>query len=156
MEADQPAAFNVSYHLGRFHRVGRRYGSEPSVCTRRPWRSGNGTWGRTTRKRCAAARRWPTAFYAAGHYPEAMDLFRETLGRRARVLGPEHPDTLRSRGSLGNCYHAMGDYETAAGMHRQTLADRERVLGPDHPSSQASRNNLAKAEQALARKLNMS
>ena len=127
----------------------------PSVCTRRPWRSGNGTWGPDHPETLRSCTALANSFYAAGHYPEAMDLFRETLSRRARVLGPEHPDTLRSRGSLGNCYHAMGDYETAAGMHRQTLADRERVLGPDHPSSQASRNNLAKAEQALARKLNM-
>ena len=64
-------------------------------------------------------------------------------------MGAEHPDTLRSRGSLGNCFHATGDYEAATSMHEQTLALREKVLGHDHPSTQASRANLDKARKAL-------
>ena len=149
METDQPAPFNVNYHLGRFHRVSRRYGRairlhQDALAERE--RTLGPDHPETLRSCTALA----NSFYAAGHFDVATDLFRETLERRTRVLGPEHPDTLRSRGSLGNCYHARGEYERAAEMHRATLALRERILGHDHPSTRASRNNLARAEEALA------
>jgi hypothetical protein len=62
-----------------------------------------------------------------------------------RVLGPDHPDTLRSRNNLGIAYVQAGRAVEAVPLHEQTMAARERLLGPDHPDTLASRNNLALA-----------
>jgi hypothetical protein len=43
-----------------------------------------------------------------GHYPEAEKLQRETLSLQSRVLGAEHPDTLRSMNNLANTLVAEG------------------------------------------------
>ena len=153
VETEQPSAFNVNYHLARFHRVSRRYNRAIRL-HQQALAERERTLGADHPDTLRSCTGLANSFYAAGHFDVALDLFRETLERRTKTLGPEHSDTLRSRGSLGNCYHAMGDYETAARMHRETLDLRERILGPDHPSTQASRANLAKAEQALADSVN--
>ena len=72
-------------------------------------------------------------------------MFEEILKERERVLGSGHPDTLRSRGSLGNSYRAASRYQDAIRLHQEALAARELTLGPDHPKTLASRNNLAAA-----------
>ena len=120
MAAEQPPAYNVTYHLARFHRVSRRYGRairlhQEALAERE--RTLGPDHPETLRSCTALA----NSFYAAGYYPEAIELFQETLTRRERTLGPEHPDTLRSRGSLGNCYHA----------HRRLR--RSRQDAPGHP-----------------------
>ena len=98
MAAEQPPAYNVTYHLARFHRVGRRYGRairlhQDALAERER------TLGPDHPETLRSCTGLANSFYAAGHYPEAIELFQETLARRARTLGPEHPDTLRSRGS---------------------------------------------------------
>ena len=65
-----------------------------------------------------------------------------------RVLGPDHPGTLASRGNLANAYQSAGDLARAIPLYEATLTDSERVLGPDHPHTLASRNNLANAYQS--------
>jgi tetratricopeptide (TPR) repeat protein len=79
-----------------------------------------------------------------------------TIGERlaadqARLLGPDHPDTLSSRDSLAVAYQAAGRTAEAITLHEQALAARERVLDPDHPDTLSSRNNLALAYQAAGR-----
>ena len=149
MAAEQPPAYNVTYHLARFHRVSRRYGRairlhQEALAERE--RTLGPDHPETLRSCTALA----NSFYAASYYPEAIELFQETLTRRERTLGPEHPDTLRSRGSLGNCYHATGDYaEAVQDAPGQPWRPGSEALGVDHPSTQASRNNLAKAESEL-------
>ena len=77
-----------------------------------------------------------------GRYREAETMYQIVLGHRERVLGPEHPHTLASIGSLGSILSSQGKYEDAEAMHRQALRDREKVLGPEHPGTLASINNL--------------
>jgi tetratricopeptide (TPR) repeat protein len=60
-----------------------------------------------------------------------------------RVLGPDHPQTLASRGNLAIAYRAVGRLDEAISLNEQTLADRERVQGPDHPDTLGARSNLA-------------
>lgn len=43
-----------------------------------------------------------------GSSAEAVKLDEETLRIRERVLRPEHPDTLRTRGNLGQAYRNAG------------------------------------------------
>ncbi len=60
-------------------------------------------------------------------------LHERTLADRERMLGPDHPDTLTSRGDLAVAYQDAGRAAEAIPLHEQTLAACERVLGLDHP-----------------------
>jgi hypothetical protein len=66
-----------------------------------------------------------------GHYPAAEKLQRETLSLQSRVLGSEHPDTLRSMNNLANSLVAEGQLAEALELQRQALATKQRVLGPE-------------------------
>ena len=74
---------------------------------------------------------------------EHPDTLRSALASYERVLGPEHPDTLISVNNLGLLYDALGRYGEAELLHRRALAARERVLGTEHPDTLISVNNLA-------------
>ena len=63
---------------------------------------------------------------------------KQTLARREKVLGPEHPDALTSMSNLARVLGRQGKYEEAESMNRQTLARREKVLGPEHPDTLTS------------------
>ena len=70
-------------------------------------------------------------------------MLRQTLARREKVLGPEHPDTLESINNLASVLNSQGKYEEAEAMHRQTLAGCEKVLGHEHPDTLTSVYYLA-------------
>ncbi len=73
---------------------------------------------------------------AAGHFEQ---LRREAVAR----LGPDHPDTLTTRGNLAYCQGAAGDIAGSAAAFEELLTDRLRVLGPDHTDTLGVRANLA-------------
>ena len=90
MVTEQPGAFNVDYHLARFHRVSRRYGQAihhhyQGLMERRR------TLGPDHPDTLRSSTGLANSFYAAGYYDEALALFRDTLERRSSALGPEHP-----------------------------------------------------------------
>jgi FHA domain/Tetratricopeptide repeat len=62
---------------------------------------------------------------------------------RERVLGPEHPDTLRTRADLAFWIGESGDAAQALRLFQELLPDLERVLGPDHPDTLATRGSIA-------------
>ncbi len=68
-----------------------------------------------------------------------------------RLLGTDHPDTLKSRNNLALAYRAAGRTAEAIPVLERTLADCERVLGTDHPLTMTSRSNLALAYQETGR-----
>jgi tetratricopeptide (TPR) repeat protein len=83
--------------------------------------------------------------------------YRETLDIRRRVLGPEHPDTLRSMHNLGDILYEEGRYAEAEKLLRETLNISRRVLGPEYPDTAASTYSLGsialcrgKRDEALA------
>ena len=80
---------------------------------------------------------------ATAQYAEAKKLYLETLETQKRVLGDDHPGTLRSMSNLANLYSSQGRYDEAEPLHRETLEIRRRVLGQDHPDRAASLYNLA-------------
>ena len=84
-----------------------------------------------------------TAYTGLGLYPEAAKQFEAALDLRRRVLGREHPDTLRCMNSLANVYWREGKYSQAEALDDQTLQIERRVLGPEHPDTLVSMNNLA-------------
>ena len=78
-----------------------------------------------------------------GHYAEARELDEDTLARCRRVLGEDHPDTLRSASNLAIDLSYLGEYQAARELDEDTLARRRRVLGEDHPDTLRSASNLA-------------
>jgi ferritin-like protein len=73
----------------------------------------------------------------------AVAEFERLLTDRLRVLGADHPDTLRTRNNLASCRGRAGDAAGAVAEFERLLTDRLRVLGPDHPDTLRTRGNLA-------------
>jgi tetratricopeptide (TPR) repeat protein len=80
-----------------------------------------------------------------GHSSEAETILRDVVNVREQVIGPEHPDTLRSRNNLANALWGEGKYAEVEAEYRAVLKLEEKVLGPEHPDTLRSRNNLAMA-----------
>ncbi|WP_202919381.1 tetratricopeptide repeat protein [Saccharothrix deserti] len=78
-----------------------------------------------------------------GDTTTAIALHTRATHSHQRLHGPDHPDTLASRGNLASAYESAGDLGRAIPLFEATLADRQRVLGPGHPDTLTSRNNLA-------------
>ena len=57
----------------------------------------------------------------------------DTLERRRRVLGEDHPSTLHSANNLAADLR-LGEVEAARDLDQDTLERRRRVLGEDHRS----------------------
>jgi hypothetical protein len=87
-----------------------------------------------------------------GHYAEAEKLLRRTLDIKRRVLGPEHPETLRSMVNLATSMLHEGHYADAEKLERETLDIRRRVLGLEHPDTALSMYNLAVLELRMAKR----
>jgi putative methionine-R-sulfoxide reductase with GAF domain len=79
----------------------------------------------------------------------AIQLDEDTLAHYRRVLGNDHPDTLRSAHHLAVSLRALGEHQRARQLHEDTLTRRRRVLGDDHPDTLRSANNLANNLSAL-------
>ena len=62
----------------------------------------------------------------------------DTLTRRRRDLGEDHPDTLASASNLAVRLAELGEYQAARELNEDTLARRRRVLGEDHPNTRTS------------------
>ena len=73
---------------------------------------------------------------------QRVDFRRRILQAEERLLGPEHPDTLRSVNNLGNLLWNKCTYNEAEALYRRALQGRERVLGPEHPKTLMVANNL--------------
>ena len=58
-------------------------------------------------------------------------------------LGPDHPESLRTRHNIALWTGAAGDDREELRLARELLPDRERVLGRDHRDTLATRHNIA-------------
>jgi tetratricopeptide (TPR) repeat protein len=74
---------------------------------------------------------------------QSIQITERLLADQERVLGPDHPDTLKSRNNLAVNYQAVGRIDEAIALTEQVLAARERTLGPDAPVTLTTRGNLA-------------
>ncbi|MFJ5879134.1 tetratricopeptide repeat protein, partial [Streptomyces sp. NPDC093088] len=59
------------------------------------------------------------------------------------LLGPDHPDTLTTRGNLARWRGTAGDAKGAANAFAKLLDDQLRILGPNHTDTLITRSNLA-------------
>ena len=67
-----------------------------------------------------------------GEYDRAFTLFEESLLKRQRILGDDHPDTLASHIKLAEAVAAMGQLDRALLMSQQCHENCKRILGEDH------------------------
>ena len=79
-----------------------------------------------------------------GSYGAARDREREVVEARARVLGPEHPDTLTALDNLTFWTGLAGDPAGARDLLADLLPSRERVSGLEHPDTLFVRAGLAR------------
>jgi len=91
------------------------------------------------------------AYRGLGLYAKARSLAEKSVEVRQKVLGPEHPDTLRSMTNLANVEVLLGDQRLAEKMYQQVLDIQRRVLGAEHPDSLRTMHNLAVVAHRLGR-----
>ena len=87
----------------------------------------------------------------AGDFGGAIEILKDATEESGRLLGADHPDTLRSRNNLANAYRAAGRLNDATPLLEETLEAQTRVLGPNHPATLRSRNSLAIAYRTAGR-----
>jgi tetratricopeptide (TPR) repeat protein len=78
-----------------------------------------------------------------GRYRAAELAHREELGRRGKIPGNRHPDTLRSMSNLALALFEQGKYAEAEAIYQTTLPLQENLLGKEHPDTLLSISNLA-------------
>jgi hypothetical protein len=78
-----------------------------------------------------------------------VQLDEDTLARRRRDLGEDHPDTLAAASGLAVSLRAAGEYQAARELDEDTLARRRHVLGEDHPDTLAAASGLAISLRAV-------
>ena len=86
-----------------------------------------------------------------GKYTEAQKLQMQVLDARNRILGVEHPETLRAMGNIAATYVKLGKYTEAEKLQMQVLDARNRILGEEHPHTILAMTNLAITYRNLAR-----
>ncbi len=82
-------------------------------------------------------------FIEQGHYSEATAVFRSVADLRRETLGPENPDTLRSRNRVAYAEYREGKYNEAIAEFRQILTLESNVFQPNDPEMLFTRNGLA-------------
>ena len=80
--------------------------------------------------------------FRIGRWPEAYRMRVFHFRKTEKMLGKEHPSTLRSMNNLADILSSQGKYEEAERIQRQALALKETVLGKEHPSTLTSMNIL--------------
>ncbi|MFF5083483.1 tetratricopeptide repeat protein [Actinoplanes sp. NPDC000266] len=79
----------------------------------------------------------------AGNPAPAAAAFEQLLTDVVRVLGPDHPDALATRGNVAYWRGRAGDPAGAFMAWQHLFTDYRRVLGPDHLDTLTARGNLA-------------
>jgi tetratricopeptide (TPR) repeat protein len=78
-----------------------------------------------------------------GRWKEAEKLDIQVMEARQRVLGEEHPDTIRAMGNLAATYWKQGRWKEAEEAEIKVLEARRRVLGEEHLDTIRATANLA-------------
>jgi tetratricopeptide (TPR) repeat protein len=82
-------------------------------------------------------------YRARGHYREAFKLDSEVFEEQTELLGPNHPYTLMTAGSLGASLRAVGRYAEALELDLTTVDRLTETLGEDNARTLSAVNNLA-------------
>ena len=88
---------------------------------------------------------------AGGQYDGALTSLTRAIDIKERVLGPDHPESLMSRGDRGNFLLSAGRAAEALKADQRASLDDARVFGPNHPWVGFAINNEGEALNALGR-----
>ena len=78
-----------------------------------------------------------------GDWKHAEQLGIQVLDMRKKVLGAEHPDTVKSMANLANTYFDQGRWNEAEKLEVQVLDISSKLLSEEHPETLRSMANLA-------------
>ena len=78
-----------------------------------------------------------------GDWKHAEKLEVQMLDMRKKLLGGEHPDTLKTMANLARTYADQGNLKQAEQLEVQVLDMRKKLLGGEHPHTLISMANLA-------------
>jgi MinD-like ATPase involved in chromosome partitioning or flagellar assembly/tetratricopeptide (TPR) repeat protein len=78
-----------------------------------------------------------------GRFAESKDLDDEVLSAQQDLLGPDHPHTLVTAGSLAADLRGLGQYAEALERDKKTYGQWQTLFGDEHPRTLAALNNLA-------------
>jgi tetratricopeptide (TPR) repeat protein len=84
-------------------------------------------------------------YIALGLYDTAEAHVRTAEKMLSRLLGDEHPETLRADRVLAGLLRVEGKFAEAEALLRETARTQRRVLGKEHPDTLATMNELALA-----------
>lgn len=90
-----------------------------------------------------------TAFLGSGQYEKALELETRAMKLGERVLGGEHPDTLRSMSRIGRHLHDLQRPYEAAAVHKRVLQSRQVILEGEHYETLESIEFLASSYDML-------
>jgi len=79
---------------------------------------------------------------------EAISLLREVLAEQEAYLGPAHPRTLVTAGTLGGVLANTGDLESAEPLFKKVYEGQLRSLGPEHANTLYTMSNLGNMQLA--------
>ena len=88
------------------------------------------------------------AYRALGNYPEAQRQLERSVELFDANLGPDHPDTLRSKSSLAYLYGAQAKFDQAERLSLEVVKSQAGRLGANHPDTLTSTNDLAQQYRA--------
>ena len=84
-------------------------------------------------------------------FDEAIALATQAQTTYSRLLGADHPDTLRAMSILATALHDNGNLDQAVSLYQETLALRKARLGPNHPDTLQSMAALAAGLRATGK-----
>ncbi|KAJ7800540.1 P-loop containing nucleoside triphosphate hydrolase protein [Mycena olivaceomarginata] len=82
-------------------------------------------------------------FWEAGNYKQSVKLLEGVLEEQIQILGDNHPDTLRTIGSLASTYSNMGEHQKAKELKDIVLEKQKQLLGDNHPDTLLTMGSLA-------------
>jgi eukaryotic-like serine/threonine-protein kinase len=83
-----------------------------------------------------------TVYQRLGLYAQAESLLSQGIEIRTRMLGPEHPDTLKAKVRMSPLFAGQGRFAEGEKFDRELLASQRRVLGPNHRETLATQSEL--------------
>ena len=78
-----------------------------------------------------------------GDLPGARDIQERVVEGERRILGEEHPSTLRSKGNLALTLSDQGDVAGSRALYERILEVQRRILGEEHPNTLTSMNTCS-------------
>ena len=88
-------------------------------------------------------------YWNQGRWKDAEELQVKVMEAWSRVLGEEHPSTLRAMANLAATYRKQGRWKDVEELEVKVMEASLRVLGEEHPHTRTAMANLAYTKRYL-------